>query len=125
MIPTVFERFWIWRRRAGLNQYDAALTIGCSRGTVQLMERGMAWPHRWIEDWQLPHTLSPGEEVRILRRRAGVTAEEFAGVLGVGRSWLYHIENNELSLSEYEMEQINKAVIYHRKRGFWAKSVDA
>lgn len=74
---------------------------------------------RWIDDWQLPLTVSPGEEVRILRRRAGWGAEYLAAIMDISRITVYRIENNEISLSEYEMIQLRKAIVYHQKSGNW------
>ena len=116
---TVFERFWIWRRRNRLSQRDAARTVGCSRPTVQRIEKGEAWPLRWMDDWQLPLTVSPGEELRILRRRAGLDAEHMSALMDVSRTTLYSIENNQVSLSEYELANIKATIVYHQKAGNW------
>ena len=121
MTLTVFERFWLWRRRNGLSQYAASDIIGCSRETVQLIEKGCAWPLRWIDDWTLPHIPSPGEELRLMRRRARLDAEHMSALLDISRTILYSIENGKISLSEYEMVSIQKAIVYHQKAGNWPK----
>ena len=123
MNATIWERFWLWRRREKLSQYAVARLLGCSRGSVQRMETAQVWPQRYIEEWKLPELLSPGEEVRLLRRRAGITALTMAGLLDVARITLYRIENNQISLSIYEMESITKAVEYYVKRGLWPDSI--
>jgi len=119
MEMTVFERFWIWRRRERLSQYEAAKMLGCSRGTIQLMEHGGSWPLRWIEDWALPKLASPGEEVRLLRRRGGIDAAHMAALLDISRITLYRIENDAISMAPSEIDAAHKAVIYHQKHGNW------
>jgi DNA-binding XRE family transcriptional regulator len=124
MIANIWERFWLWRRREKLSQYAVARLLGCSRGSVQRMETAGTWPQRYIEEWKLPELLSPGEEVRLMRRRAHIEAEHMARLLDVSRRTLYHIENNEVSLSEYEIESIKKTMEYYDKAGLWPDGIE-
>jgi len=44
-----------------------------------------------------------------------------SALLDISRTTLYSIENGKISLSEYEMVSIQKAIVYHQKAGNWPK----
>lgn len=109
---TVGEAFYLWRRRRGYSEHAAAIAIGCSRSTVRLIESGHTQPWKWFPRGALPRTWSPGEEIRILRKRAELKAEELGTLLDVGRNTVYRIERDEVSISDAERRSIGKSLEY-------------
>jgi len=119
---TVPERFWIWRRRRGMSETLCSIAIGCSRGTVRRIEAGDTWPGKWLPTAALPTLITAGEEVAVLRRRAGWTPAELGDAIGVCRQTVYRIEKNELMLTEAEYRSIGKAIKYQLKRDWYTPS---
>jgi len=103
---TLPERLWLWRRRQGLSQRKAALVVGCGVSTYQRLERGETRPDKWLGDIPLPDAPSPGEIVRLLRRRTGWSLYTTCLKLDVRKEILYAIEKDEEVLSQEDLRAI-------------------
>lgn len=87
---TPAEALWLWRRSHGLNQAAAAVRLGCGRGLVSAVERGVGQPR---PGWRLgvaPAT--PSLRLALARRRSGYTLDRLAARLGVSRPTLLAME---------------------------------
>lgn len=88
---TTAERMYLWRKRKGLDQPEAAACHGMTVSAWREMERGSIT--RGAPSIRLDSPLTQAEICRILRRRQGLTHHELAKEIGVSSLWLLKMEN--------------------------------
>lgn len=85
---TLAERVFLYRRRAGLTQAEAAEEAGVSVYQYRALERGER-----EDPVSVPlGRLRPHERCVILRRRAGLTIDRFAQLVRLSRWWVVQME---------------------------------
>lgn len=93
--PTKGESLFIWRRRKGLNQVDAAAEFNTSSDTYREWEAG-----RRTHDLPRQHLgqLKPHEVCVLMRRREKLTQLQLATAMGVTRLWINRMETGQVPL---------------------------
>ena len=92
---TEAEKLFLWRRRLGLTQMEAAIKLGVSTDQIWTWEDGnMKIPMPTI------NVVSPNDvEICVLkRRRANMTQKEVAKQLKVSRLWVNKMESGDVSV---------------------------
>ena len=86
--PTKGEALFVWRRRAEMNQVDAAEELGVSPDKYREWEadRGGDIPRKAVGQ------LKDYEAYTLLRRRKKMTQDEVARRIGVSRLWVHQME---------------------------------
>lgn len=87
------EKLFLWRRRKGMSQNQAAKHFKMSRRQYLKMEFDQA-PSPTITLGQL----TPQEKCIMYRRHSGMTQLEVAEELKVTRLWVNHMENGKGSI---------------------------
>lgn len=80
------ETLLLWRRRMGWNQLEAATHFKVSIFTLKLAEYDKARNFKYRKNIKI--ALRDYEKCLIHRKRSGLTQEEVAKQVGVGRYWL-------------------------------------
>jgi DNA-binding XRE family transcriptional regulator len=89
--PTDAELLFLWRRRRGYNQKQAADALGYKRQTYVRLEHGRD-PIRGKLRRRLKRELTPADCCVLYRRRADWTQAQVAHQMGVSRLWVNRME---------------------------------
>lgn len=90
------EKLFIWRRRKGYTQREAASELGISLRHYGMMERGEvdfieATGIRKLEDFEI---------CLLLRRRRGLRQRDIAIRVGCSRAWIHQMETGLVPISK-------------------------
>lgn len=89
------EQMFLYRRRKGETQAQAALRLGVSYVTYSKAEKGNRDPFEVPEPIE-PSTLTDNEICVLMRRSAGLSRTEIAQKIGVSRAWITYMEHGKI-----------------------------
>lgn len=99
MILLPHERFYLWRRRQGYTQVQAAQHLRIAKRRLERWESGeIPVPEAFIPRPMIP--AKTHEYCIIKRRRSGMTTTEVAEAMGISRVTLLKRENGKGKVSE-------------------------
>lgn len=95
------ELMFVYRRRRGLTQVEAAEAAGVGTNQYREWELGEEEPTREeVRSMKAGGALEIHEIATTLRRREGMTQPELAEKLGISTNWLCRMEKGEVDMNQ-------------------------